>query len=201
MWSKRVRSAFALVAVPAIMAIAACDDDPLGPGPDEGEVEFTFDDGAGSFSASGALVLNGGVPDFDEWAVAAEPDSVGGVVVTAFMPSATQGEGDLFLLQIQPVDGAGTYEPCAANEECRGRLFRGWRTDGSGFDEWFEVVSGTVEIDDLSDTRIRGSFELTLRDEGGEGDTELVIEDGDFDVPVSSTAGIFYCDLPDAVGC
>jgi len=28
-----------------------------------------------------------------------------------------------------------------------------------------------------------------------------VIEDGDFDVPVSSTAGIFYCDLPDAVGC
>lgn len=201
MWRKRVRSAFALVAVPAIVVVAACDDDPLGPGPDEGAVEFTYGAGAGSFSASGPLVLSDGIPDFDEWAVAAEPDSVGGVVVTAFMPSATQGEGDLFLLQIQPADGPGTYEPCGPDEVCRGRLFEGWKTDGSGYIAWFEVVSGTVEIDELSATRIRGSFVLTLREGGGQGPAEIVIDEGDFDVPVSAMAGVFYCDLPDAEGC
>ena len=53
-------------------------------------------------------------------------------------------------------------------------------------------------MDELSDTRIRGTFQFSLRDEGGQGPNTILTEDGSFDVPISEQAGIFYCDLPDA---
>lgn len=200
MWNYRSAGTGVVLGSLLILGIAACGDS-TGPGPDEGELEFTYGGDAGSFSARGDVVLTGGVPDFDEWALAAEPDSVGGIVVTAFQPSATAGQGDLFILQIQPADGEGTYEPCGPDEVCRGRLFQGWKTDLSGYAAWFEVVSGSVEIDELSDARIRGSFTLTLREDGGQGPAEIVISDGAFDVPVSDAAGLLFCELPQSAGC
>jgi len=193
------RLAVAFITLLLMIPTAGCND-PVGSVPIEGEVSFTFGGGTGQFSAAGDLVLDRGIPNFDEWAVAADPDSVGGIVITAFQPSATQGQGDLFILQLRPARPGG-FQPCEPNGACHGRLFRGWETDLTGFAEWYEIVSGSVDVDRLSSTRISGSFQFTLRDNGGQGANILTIENGSFDVPVSDAAGQLLCSVPPVAGC
>jgi hypothetical protein len=135
-----------------------------------------------------------------DWAVAADPDSVGGVLVTAFRVSETEGVGDLFLLQLQPAR-SGSFAPCGPNEACRGRLFRGWRTDLSGYDDWYEITSGTVDVEALGPSRVRGTFRFDLRDDGGSGNAVLAIEGGMFDVPIDDRVGGIICGLPPFSGC
>lgn len=180
-------------------AVAACDDS-TGPGSSGTGVAFGL--GSESFAAVGDLVIDveGRPPADDDWAVAADPDSVGGVIVMAFRVSEAAGEGDLFVLQLQPAH-TGAYMPCGPNEPCRGRLFRGWRTDLSGFDEWFEITSGTVDVEALGPTRVRGTFSFDVRSDGGSGDIVLSIDGGMFDVPIDDRAGGFVCGLPPSNGC
>ena len=193
------RLAVAFITLLVMIPTAGCND-PVGSVPVEGEVSFTFGGGSGRFAAAGDLVLNQGIPDFDQWAVAADPDSVGGIAIMAFQPSATQGEGDLFVLQLTPARTGG-FEPCEPNAPCHGRLFRGWKTDFTGFSEWYEIVSGSVDVDQLSPTRIGGSFQFILRDNGGQGTSSLTIENGSFDVPISDRAGRLLCGVPPSAAC
>jgi hypothetical protein len=188
-----------LAAVAATAAVAACDDST---GPASGDAGVAFDLDGVSFAALGDLVIDiegRPAPDAD-WAVAADPDSVGGVVVTAFRVSETAGVGDLFVLQLQPAD-TGTFSPCGPNEACRGRLFRGWRTDLTGYDEWYEITSGTVDVEALGPRRVRGTFRFELRSEGGSGSAVLSIEDGSFDVPIDDRVGGIVCGLPPSTAC
>lgn len=181
------------------LAAAACDDS-TGPGSDGTGV--AFDLGSEAFAAVGGLVVDvegRPLPDAD-WAVAAEPDSVGGIVVTAFRVSATEGVGDLFVLQLQPAR-TGIFAPCGPNDACRGRLFRGWRTDLTGYDDWYEITSGAVDVEALGPVRVRGTFRFDLRSEGGSGDVMLSIEDGAFEVPIDDRVGGIICGLPPSVGC
>lgn len=181
------------------LAAAACDDS-TGPGSDGTGVAFDF--GSEAFAAVGDLVVDvegRPLPDAS-WAVAADPDSVGGVVVTAFRVSETEGVGDLFVLQLQPAH-TGAFAPCGPNEACRGRLFRGWRTDLTGYDEWYEITSGTVDVEALGPIRVRGTFRFDLRNDGGSGDAMLSIEGGLFDVPIDDRVGGIICGLPPSIGC
>lgn len=193
------RIALAFIALLAMIPTAACND-PVGSTPIEGQVGFTFGNGSGRFAAAGDLVLNQGIPDFDQWAVAADPDSVGGIAITAFQPSATQGEGDLFVLQLRPARTGG-FEPCEPNASCHGRLFRGWKIDFTGFSEWYEIVSGSVTVDQLSPTRIRGTFQFTLWSNGGQGTDTLTVDSGTFDVPITDAAGRLLCSVPPSAAC
>jgi len=193
-WAASVLAALAITA-----AAAACDDS-TGPAPGGAGVAFDLD--GDSFAAVGDLVISiegRPAPDAD-WAVAADPDSVGGVAVTAFRVSETEGEGDLFVLQLQPAH-TGAFSPCGPDEACRGRLFRGWRTDLTGTDEWYEITSGTVDVEALGPRRVRGTFRFELRSEGGSGDAVLSIEDGVFDVPIDDRVGGIICGLPPSSGC
>jgi len=188
-----------LAALAVIAAAAACDDST---GPASGGTGVTFDLDSEPFAAIGNFVVDvegRPVPDAS-WAVAADPDSVGGVVVTAFRVSETVGVGDLFVLQLQPAH-TGTFSPCGPNEACRGRLFRGWRTDLTGYDDWYEIASGTVDVEALGPIRVRGTFRFDLRSEGGSGDAVLSIEDGSFDVPIDDRVGGVICGLPPSNGC
>lgn len=180
--------------------LAACGDaSGPGPGSSDGVVVFDLGDGGG-FSASGDLELDQGIPIFGDWAVAADPDSLGGLVITAFQASDTAGRGDLFVLQLHPAR-EGAFTPCGSDQDCHGRLFLDWRLDFAGYGDWFEIVSGSVEVEELTGSRVRGSFSFTLRDDGGAGSTVLAIEAGSFDVPVDERVGGLLCSIPPSAGC
>jgi hypothetical protein len=195
----RGRRSSALAGLAFVLVAAACGGS-TGPGPGGGGV--TFDLGSESFAAAGDVVFDiEGRPDPGrDWAVAADPDSVGGVVVTAFRASSTEGVGDLFVLQLQPAH-TGAFSPCGPDEPCRGRLFRGWNVNLSTYDGWFEITSGTVDVQTLSDTRVRGTFTFTVRSDGGSGDQAVAIQHGVFDVPVDGRLGGYVCGLPPSSGC
>lgn len=182
------------LAVAAAVAWAGCEGDPAGPSDREGLAFQLGGAVTGSFAASDTMeVGENGLPEVGEWAVAADPDSVGGIVLSAFRPMA-EGEGDLFVLQLFPAR-TGTFEPCGPDEDCRGRIFFGLLTDFSDFDDWFEVVSGEAEVTEITEDRLRGRFDLVLRSEGGQGDRTVTVEDGTFDVPFAGAdaTGVIEC--------
>ena len=188
----------ALLLILATFSVTACDDT-TEPEPTDDGLSFMIGDA--EFSASGDLELDGGQLPSEDWAVAADPDSIGGIVVMAFRATVDEpGSGTLFVLQLRPARD-GTFTPCSPDDECHGRLFIGWHTDYTGYDEWYEIVSGSVEVDELSASRIRGTFRFTLRDEGGAGSTTIEIADGAFDVPIDERAGGVICGIPPSQGC
>lgn len=165
--------------------LAGCDETGNGPEGLEG-LAFSFDgDLSGSYLAAGTPVVGGdGQPEFGSWAIAAEADSLGGLVLAAFRPSQDP-TGDLFVLQLTPL-GLGTFTPCQANADCHGRVLFGY--DGALFDHYFEITSGSVTIAEIAGGRMRGTFQFVARDEGGTGPQLITVDDGEFDVPFASTA-------------
>lgn len=194
MKKQRGQRVLAFIAGLVTMVMVSCADGSVA-GPDGDEVGVRFGVGSEAFSASGDIVLDGGRPAGDSWAAAAQPDSLGGIVLLAFQGSgAPAEEGDLFVLQLFPAVEGG-FESCKLFADCHGRLIRNF---GGESVRWFEAVAGRVDVTELTVTRMRGTFELTLRDEGGEGSETLEIEGGTFDVPVSDLPGGFICGLPGA---
>lgn len=181
-----------------VLTASACDDS-TGP---VGGTGVMFDAGGQPFAAVGDLMIDieGRIVENADWAVAADPDSVAGVTIVAFQQSETAGEGSLFVLQLQPAH-SGAFTPCGPDEACRGRLFRGWRNDGTGYDEWFEIISGTVNVEHLGGIRISGTFNVTLRSAGGVGDVAFTIDGGLFDVPIDDRAGGVLCGVPPITAC
>jgi hypothetical protein len=178
--------ALALVGFFAVStSLAGCDETGNGP---EGIIGLAFSfsgDLSGSYAAVGTPVSGGdGQPEFGSWAIAAEADSLGGLVLAAFRPSEDP-LGDLFVLQLTPL-GVATFTPCGPNADCHGRVFFGY--DGGLFDHYFEITSGSVTIAEIEGGRLRGTFQFVARDEGGTGTQVITVEDGAFDVPFANTA-------------
>jgi hypothetical protein len=160
--------------------LAGCDETGNGPEGISG-LAFSFSgDLSGSYLAAGTPVVGGdGQPEFGSWAIAAEADSLGGLVLAAFRPSE-EPKGDLFVLQLTPL-AVGTFTPCEANADCHGRVIFGY--DSGLFDQYFEITSGIVTIAEITDDRLHGTFQFVAHDEGGAGPQVITVEDGEFDVP------------------
>ncbi len=111
-----------LVALPLV--VGCNDDDPVGPGNLEG-ISFTFSgDTSGTYLAGGPLMVDStGVPEFGSWAIQAQPDSLGGLVIASFRPTV-EPKGDLFVLQLDQ-RRLGPFTPCEPNGACHGRVFFG----------------------------------------------------------------------------
>ncbi len=181
-------SALALVSLLWVVfpLVGGCGDDgPAGPGRVEG-ISFTFSgDTSGTYVAGGSMRVDStGVPEFGNWAIQAQPDSLGGLVIASFRPTADP-KGDLFVLQLDQ-RRLGPSTPCEPNGACHGRVFFGFHA--AQFDDYFEIVSGTITIDELGNGRLKGTFQFTARDQGGTGTRTLVVNDGVFDVPVGDAA-------------
>ncbi|UCC81765.1 MAG: hypothetical protein JSW46_12225 [Gemmatimonadota bacterium] len=176
-------------------SLAGCDETGDGPEGING-LAFSFSgDLSGSYLAAGTPVVGGdGQPEFGSWAIAAEADSLGGLVLAAFRPSEDP-IGDLFVLQLTSL-GTGTFTPCESNADCHGRVFFGY--DGGLFDHYFEITSGSVTIAEIAEGRLRGTFQFVARDEGGTGTQVITVDDGEFDVPFVGTAegNAVKCMLP-----
>ncbi|UCC72785.1 MAG: hypothetical protein JSV86_20925 [Gemmatimonadota bacterium] len=164
---------------------AGCDQGGTEAGAVNG-LTFTFSGAlSGSYTAAGTPVLaQGGELQFGSWAIAAEADSLGGLVLAAFRP-AEEPRGDLFVLQISPLR-AGVFTPCEPNADCHGRVLFGY--EAGLFDHYFEIVSGSVTIGAIENHRLRGTFQFLARDEGGTGEQTLTVGDGEFDLPFATAA-------------
>lgn len=193
----RRRLRYARAAAPAWVVLtslftSSCDD-AIGP-ERPGDVSFQYAgarDGTFTVSGDAPRFSIEGVPLFEDWTLAAAGDSLGGVVIAGFrvLPTAGPiGRGDLFVLQL------GAKRPgefsCAPNAECHGRLLFGVPdTGGLGVlpaEDYFEIVSGRVDVTRLARGRIAGTFSFTARDEGGTGPRTLTVEDGSFDLELGA---------------
>lgn len=184
--------ALSALTVAGLLALAAllvaCDEDSTGIETPH-DLSFSFSgDSSGTFEATGTPAVDtAGRPEFGSWAIMAEPDTVGGIVIASFR-SIEEPRGDLFVLQLASLQ-AGSFTPCEPNADCHGRIFFGVNVDDfTDYEHYFEIVSGSVTITEIGAGRLLGSFEFTAQDEGGAGSQTITVDDGEFDVPFGSTA-------------
>jgi hypothetical protein len=176
-----------LALVAAVALAAACNDTPSSPGTGllEG-VRFQYSgDTSGTFQAGGNPTLDGdGSVSAEQW-TAAQLDSLGGLVLASFRPSNSEA-GDLFILQLAPAQvdewtcGTGTVD----GRRCHGRMLMNISPDAFSPSDYFEVVSGSAAITEITSSRVKGTFALRARSDHGFDDREIVLSNGQFDAPI-----------------
>ncbi|MFO7894513.1 MAG: hypothetical protein R6U63_12330 [Longimicrobiales bacterium] len=175
----------ALVATLAFATGLVGCSDASGPGepegPDDG-VNFTWD--GGTYHAAGLPSFSGQEIEPETFAIAF-PDSVGGLVVSGF--ERKEGTvGDLFIIQLVQ-RATGTFT-CGVGQNCHGRILEGVdATDLQSVQTYWEIESGTVTVDTLTDDHIVGHFDGLVLGDDGTGATRS-IENGTFDLELLSEA-------------
>jgi len=116
-------------------------------------------------------------------ALRSEPPAEPGIVVMGIDQGTGSDEGDLLMLTLPLLGGPRDLpvdEFCESQDCVGGTLLLdvGVESD-AGF---FSLVSGTVRVTALSDSRMRGTFTGVARDEFS--DAEITVTDGAFDVPL-----------------
>lgn len=166
-----------------------CDDSPSGPGPLVNGVRFQYSGArSGAFEARGTPTLqDDGSVNFGEW-TAAQLDSLGGIVIASFRAGQSP-EGDLFILQLGPAVVREWDELCGEGtqqngDRCSGRLLIGLDAGTFSPNEYYEAISGSATITELTSTRVRGTFELVTRSNGGQGTQTITLSGGAFDAPI-----------------
>lgn len=183
-----MKTATTLGTVVGALAVGACDDATTAPGDMETDgLSFTYHNGA-TYKASGMPAFEGGDLSGGMFAIAL-PDSLGGVVITAF--DAREGTvGDLLILQLAEL-AVDVFGPCDAlvGGDCHGRIIAdidATTLEVSG-GHW-ELVGGNVEVLIAAPDRVAGSFDgLVLRLQGDPAE-ERVLGEGVFDLPLMSEA-------------
>jgi hypothetical protein len=174
----------------AVVLAAGCDP-VLESGADLEGMRFNYSGAAnGTFASEGMVESDGeGLPELETFAMA-QRDSIGGLLLGSFRKSG-EGRGDLFILQIRGTD-EGSYE-CAAvtgGSTCYGHLYIGVEigSETVAAEEIYGIASGEVVLDAVTDERVRGDFELMLRDVDDETST-ISVANGSLDVPL--VEGVF----------
>ena len=196
----RRRDVGTLLLAAAMTGLVACEDGTGPETPDVPRVAFTWADGA-EYEAEGEPVFEGGDVAAEAFAIAFA-DSVGGLAITSFRE--TEGtRGDLFVLQITDLD-EGEFGPCGTGGECHGRVLED--VDAANLADvgaFWEIVSGSVTLDEAGPERVTGSFtDLVLERVDGTA-PDRTIESGTFDLPLLSDeegVEIMECLLERATG-
>jgi len=175
-----------LLVAGATLALAGCGDSPTGLMTEPGGSSLTlnYSDG-GRYQASGTPSVDGGQVSASTFAVAFR-DSVGGVVITGFQQ--TDGtRGDLFVLQLTDTR-TGTFGPCGANEECHGRIVGDFdaQTRRSTGGPYYEIVSGSVQVDQAGPDRLKGSITDLVLQAQDSIRPDRTVESGTFDLQLLS---------------
>lgn len=184
---KRVR---ALLAILGATLFVACEPvmEPAVPGP-EG-VKFSYSGArTGSFASTGNVMLDeAGLPALETFAVA-QRDTVEGLLLGSFRTSGG-ARGDLFILQIRGTEPlAYTCGAVTGGPACYGHLYLEVGTDHpTTAEQVYGISAGQVVLSEVGDTRMRGTFNLTLQHLEDPA-KELSIENGTLDVPV--VEGVF----------
>ncbi len=176
--------------------VASCSDDPNEPTGTEGTFSFTFGGEvvSGSYSASGSFPAGAGAET--EWAVGFVDNAQGAVGAFAVIPKPNN-RSDVAIIAIDRLtvgseSVSGECDPEA--EECAGTGFAvmfNASDDGSDSDGTIcGLISGTVALTGVSNSRITGTFSGTgtcVETGGAEG--TFTVSNGTFNVPNLSLEG------------
>jgi hypothetical protein len=133
--------------------------------------------GGSGFTAAGSPTYAAGSVVPATFAVAIA-DSVGGIVIAAYQQLADRG--DLFVLQLTE-NRLGTHGPCAvitSPSACHGRIIENVTATNTTNMAYFQVTTGTVQIQSVGDRLVGKVSGLRL-----EGPETRIIEDGTIDLP------------------
>jgi hypothetical protein len=173
-----------VAALAVLLVLPACSDSTGSDADLHGTLQFSY---VGAFEGEFRAENRTALPLGDEAAIALESDGPAadpGILVMALDARAGSEEGDMLMLELPLLNGPRSLpvDEFCQDDSCAGGvlLMDTGADDGSGF---FSLVSGTVQVTEISGNRIRGSFSGTARDEFSE--AELTIAGGTFDVPMS----------------
>ncbi len=182
----------------AVLALPACRDSTSGstPSPDSGSVSFSYTGAvSGSYSVAGELeVESSGAPRYRSFAAAID-EFRGATHLVHLIAGRPRGGGlgDLVSMEL-PNPAVRTYDVTLdCDRDCTYVSFSldaGWDTENSGIDgRHFGMDDGTVQINDVSGGRMRGTFSGSLVDEGDRlngvaNPRRIQVQNGVFDVPV-----------------
>lgn len=166
------------------LALAACSDTTGSGDNPPGAVSFTYTGtDTGDFAASGAFD-----PDANELSDYAVASVLGGQLVIIASDTLGTGRSNLFAIYVPPVTGVTTCTATTAPASCRigGEFLTEVSSNpNEGFGHSYVGSVGTVEVTELANNRVRGTFSITLESENSESQVE--IRAGTFDVPVVSS--------------
>lgn len=178
-------SSLAVLMAGSTLAVAGCGDSPTGPTePDGSNLTLNYSDG-GQYLASGTPSVDGGQISASSFAVAFT-DSVGGVVIAGFQLK-DETRGDLFVLQLKDTR-SGSFGPCGANQDCHGRIVEDFdaQTRQTTGGPYFEIVSGSVQVDQAGPDRLKGSITDLVLQAQDSVRPDRTIESGTFDLQLLS---------------
>lgn len=169
--------------VGGLLAFVACHDATAPVIQDESNLSLSYADGA-TYQATGEPAFEGGDLSSATFATA-YPDSVGGYVISAFQQ--TDGStGDLFILQLTDRQ-TGAHGPCGTGADCHGRILEDFdaATLQLGGTYW-EITSGTVQVDQSGPDRLSGSFSDLVLEAQNSSEPDRTIQSGTFDLKLLS---------------
>jgi hypothetical protein len=164
------------------LALAACKNDSTGSsGNGSGDLSFTYSGAvSGQFTASGEFDRNN--TSRTEFGVAAVDE---GNVVLAAADQVQANRTDLFIMSAPASVGTTTCTPGSSFQNCRidGLFAVGFTSAGDlEPDAIYSGYVGTIQVTELTDDRVRGTFSLLLEDESGVNSVEA--RSGSFDLPI-----------------
>jgi hypothetical protein len=167
------------------LALAACNNDSTGSADNPpGSLSFTYTGTeTGSFAASGAFD-----PDANQLSDYAVASILGSQIVVIASDTLGTGRGNLFAIYAPPATGVTTCAPGSSQISCRigGEFITAVSSNpNEGFGESYFGYVGTVEVTELANNRVRGTFSITLESE--DSGSQVEIRAGSFDAPLVSS--------------
>lgn len=165
------------------LALAACKDSTGSGDNPPGSLSFTYTGvETGEFSATGAF--DPAANAFSDYAVAS---LVSGRLVVLASDTLGTGRGNLFAIYVPPATGITTCTATTPSTSCqiRGEFLTGITNDpNQGNDALYIGHVGTVDVTEIANNRVRGTFSIVLETEDQESQVE--ISAGSFDAPIVS---------------
>lgn len=164
------------------LALAACKNESIGSDENErGDLSFTYTGAvSGQFTASGEFDRNNTSQTEFGAAVVEE-----GEVILLGADQVQANRTDVFIMSAPAREGTTTCTATTPFENCTILGFFAVGFTGPSDpepDAQYIGYEGSIQVTELTDDRVRGTFSLSLEDENGENPVEA--RSGSFDVPI-----------------
>lgn len=170
------------------LALAACKNDSTGSDENQsGDLSFTYTGAvSGQFNASGEFDRNN--TSQTEFGAAVVED---GEIVFLAADEVQANRTDVFILSAPASEGTTSCTPTTPFESCMLLGFFAVGFTGPGDpepDASYIGYEGSVQVTELTDDRVRGTFSLLLEDENGQNPVQA--RSGSFDLPIIPASAI-----------